>query len=1175
MSGRLEAVISYDLSGMVIGWSPGATRLFGYSSIDMMGAYVTRIIPMDEQAAAEEQRRAVAAGEPSGRLVTTRLTRDGSVIPVRITLSVLTAPDGSTVAFCELIGPVAAPEEPPAPAEAGDRVRNIGYHGRPGIYLEAELYQRVRDDPAIFDFLQDGSLDGLWYWDLDNPEHEWLSPRLKEVFGYADEDIPNTSAWWQANIFPEDLKIALDNYTQHLSDPHHRYDQIVRYRHRDGSTVWVRCRGIAIRDATGRPIRMLGAHTDVTPIKKVEERLRAINEASPDMYFTADLATGTIVDCNQSLAECVQRSEADIVGRPFVELCRPEYRAAAQGALRTLRSFAPVNDLELGLDRPDGPPLATVLTARVIPSEDGLPPFVRAWCRDITHLRRRANIQVLVDALPSAAVLLDSDGVIAMLNAPAERMFGRTRGELLGQPLQVLFPALTETRVAGPPMAPQAQPASQEVAAGRRDGTTFPAQVQFGPIDTREGPLTLVEILDATEQKKAEVALRDSEHRFRQLADSLPQLVWTCGPDGRCDYLGHQWIEYTGITAEPQLGSGWLNQVHPDDRADAVARWEQSVLDGGRFQIEYRLRRHDGCYRFFDVRAVPLRDSDGTIVKWFGACTDITERKQAEDELRTSRTHLTAALGAGQMGTWIFDADQDRIWLDDAAARLWGLPGGLPAVAGAGRQADPAGETGVADRTSSGLPTLLEHVHPEDRALPAGWPGASAAAPPAGDDSACPGQETVEFRVICPDGATRWIASMGRPVRDATGRTTRWLGVIQDVTARRNADEVRLRSQKLEALGTLAGGIAHDFNNILTAIAGNLQLALSDLPHGDRARSYLGEIDTAVNRAADLVRRILTFGRPQETERAVTAVGPIVAEALRLLRATLPAIVEISTALPDDLPLVAVDPTQVHQVIMNLGTNAAHAMGATGGNLTIGASCVRPEAELAQRSGLRPEPYVRLSVRDDGCGMDEATRARIFDPFFTTKPTGVGTGLGLSMVHRIMQAHGGAVAVQSTPGLGTEFELYFPVAGDPAPDDAAETAPDTAAGGEQRVLFVDDEPAITMMAAVLLESLGYEVTTANHPADALASFRAAPDAFDVLITDLTMPGMSGLDLAASLREIRADFPVVICSGLLSDSVLEFARDRELVHVLNKPYVGADLTRALNAMFNGRRPGGGP
>jgi PAS domain S-box-containing protein len=920
---------------------------------------------------------------------------------------------------------------------------------------------------------------------------------------------------------------------------------------------------------------MLGAHTDVTPIKKVEERLRAIDEASPDMYFTAKLATGTILDCNQSLAEGVQRPEADIVGRSFVELCRPEYRAAAQAALGTLRSLAAVNDLELGLDRRDGPALATVLTARVISSEAGTAPFVRAWCRDITHLRRRANIQVLVDALPSAAVLLDSDGVIAMLNAPAERMFGHARGELLGQPLQLLFPALAAarvagTRVAGPPMAQLAQPASQEIAASRRDGTTFPAQVHFGPIDTREGPLTLVEIVDATERKKAEVALRDSEHRFRQLADSLPQLVWTCDPDGRCDYLGRQWIEYTGIEAEPQLGDGWQDQLHPDDRADVAARWQRSVLEGQRLQVEYRLRGHDGRYRFFDVRAVPLRDSGGTIVKWFGANTDITERKLAEDELRTSRTHLTAALAAGQMGTWIFDPEQDRMMLDDAAARLWGLPAGPPPAAGAGA----GGGAGVADRTSSGLRTLLQRVDPEHRPMLAGWPAATPAAPVAGGQDARPDHDTVEFRVLCPDGATRWIASRGRRERDAAGRTT-WMGVIQDVTARRDADEVRLRSQKLEALGTLAGGIAHDFNNVLTAIAGNLQLALVYLPGDHRVRTFLDEIDTAVNRAADLVRRILTFGRPQEADRAVTAVGGIVAEALRLLRATLPATIQIGTDLPDDLPLVAVDPTQVHQVIMNLGTNAAHAMGPTGGNLTLQASCVRPEPEFAQRSGLGPEPYVRVSVRDDGCGMDEATRARIFDPFFTTKPTGEGTGLGLSMVHRIMQAQGGAVAVHSSPGLGTEFELYFPVAADPAPDDAAEAGPEEAASGQQRVLFVDDERAITTMAEALLQSLGHEVTTANHPADAVELFRAAPDAFDVLITDFTMPGMSGVGLATALREIRADLPVVLCSGLLSDGVLEFARDRDLVHVLTKPYLGADLARALNAMFTGRKPGRGP
>jgi PAS domain S-box-containing protein len=998
-------------------------------------------------------------------------------------------------------------------------------------YLKAELYQRVREDPAIFDFLQDGSLDGIWYWDLDNPEQEWLSPRFKEVFGYTDDEVPNTPEWWQANIFPEDGDRALENFRRHCADPKHPYDQIVRYRHKDGSTVWVRCRGLAIRDDTGRPRRMLGAHTDVTGIKQAEERLRAIHEASPDMHVTLELREGKVTDCNQNFVDVLRRPRAEILDASFLDLCPSARRDAAAAALAALRAHGAVTDVELVLERADGAPVAVVFTAVARPGEDRAAAVAQAWCRDVTHLRRQANVQVLIESLPNPAVLLDEAGSLTVANPAAARMFGYRREELRGRDLALLLP---DSDPAGP--------ASGEFTGRRSDGSGFPAEVSVGPIATREGTLSLVEILDITERKSAEMAVRDSEQQFRQLTDSLPQLVWTSGPDGQCDFLSRRWVEYTGVPADVQLGSGWLDQVHPDDRPGLTAEWTHALGAGAEFHAEFRIRRHDGAYGWFDTRAVPLLDGEGCVKKWFGTNTDVTERKRTEDEIRRSRAQLAEALEAGEMGTWLFDARRNDILLDEAGRKLLGVTGEMAA----------GGETEVD----------FSRIHLDD------WPHLTplAEAIARGEDL---GPIARECRVVMPDAAVRWFAVRGRQDGESVGARGTWsTGIVQDVTTRKTADELTLRSQKLEALGTLAGGIAHDFNNILTAISGNTQLALRGTDRAHPARQFLDEIEKAAMRAAELARRILTFGRPQDADREVCPLAPIVDEALRLLRATLPAMIEIHADVRADLPPVAVSATQLHQVIMNLGTNAAQAMADAGGVLEVRAERVTPDREFAEQMKLRRQPHVRLSVRDDGCGIPAEVIDRIFDPFFTTKAPGEGTGLGLSMVHGIMRAHGGAVVVESPLGAGTVFELYFPVA-DAEPDaadagpDAADAAPEIAPPPDRRsVLFVDDEESILRMARDMLEHMGYRVTAVAHPKRALEIFRTAPGDFDVVVSDLTMPGMSGLALAAGLRATHRYKPIVLCSGLLSEETLAAAADLGIQAVVSKPYIITDIARAI-------------
>jgi CheY-like chemotaxis protein/two-component sensor histidine kinase len=365
-----------------------------------------------------------------------------------------------------------------------------------------------------------------------------------------------------------------------------------------------------------------------------------------------------------------------------------------------------------------------------------------------------------------------------------------------------------------------------------------------------------------------------------------------------------------------------------------------------------------------------------------------------------------------------------------------------------------------------------------------------------------------------------------------------------DVTERKQAEaqrtqlEAQLReSQKMEALGTLAGGVAHDFNNALAVILGNVDLARQDVGPAHPALESLEEIGKASRRAKALVQQILAFGRRQTLKRKVISLAPIVQEAAKFLRSTIPAGVGLNVACAPEAPSVLADATQIEQVLINLGSNAWHAIE---GQERAGLIEIRLEAEL--RGGLR---FAVLTVRDNGRGMDEATRSHIFEPFFTTKPVDKGTGLGLSVVYGIAQAHEAGIEVESTPGEGTAFVIRFAAAGPPAALVRAKNgyAGDLDAGEPlalqsegKRVLHVDDEASIVSLATHLLGRRGYRVSGYTDPLEALAAVRADPGQFDLAVTDYNMPGMSGLEVARTLRELRADLPVILISGYITEEL---------------------------------------
>jgi CheY-like chemotaxis protein len=367
----------------------------------------------------------------------------------------------------------------------------------------------------------------------------------------------------------------------------------------------------------------------------------------------------------------------------------------------------------------------------------------------------------------------------------------------------------------------------------------------------------------------------------------------------------------------------------------------------------------------------------------------------------------------------------------------------------------------------------------------------------------------------------------------------------------------------MEAIGTLAGGIAHDFNNILSAILGYTDMALTDQTLDNRLRRYLDQVYKAGERAKDLVKQILAFSRQSDEALRPLGISPIVKEVLKLLRAALPSTIKIHCEIHADQDTVLADPTQIHQVLMNLCTNAAHAMHGGKGELIVSLSPmeINPGDAFIINHDLTPGMYLQLSVSDTGHGIDPVIMDRIFDPFFTTKKPGEGTGMGLSVVHGIVKSYNGAITVESKVGEGTTFHVYLPLLMETEGKPEVEAAL-RIIGGKECILFVDDEESLVRLAEDMLSGLGYEVIGRTSSMEALELFRARPNRFDLVITDMTMPNMTGIELAREIMHIQPGVPVVLCTGFSEAITPETAKAMGVREFIMKPIIQKQLAEAI-------------
>jgi len=413
------------------------------------------------------------------------------------------------------------------------------------------------------------------------------------------------------------------------------------------------------------------------------------------------------------------------------------------------------------------------------------------------------------------------------------------------------------------------------------------------------------------------------------------------------------------------------------------------------------------------------------------------------------------------------------------------------------------------------------------------------------------------------DGHRVTIESSGVPIIDREGKFHGYRGIDRDISERRELETKLRQAYKMEAIGTLAGGIAHDFNNILSAILGYTGLARLEIGKSDPAQQSLQEVLNAGLRAKELVKHILAFSRQTEQQKLPVYIGPLFKEALKLLRASIPSTIDIKQDISKEFWAILADPTQIHQVIMNLCTNAAQAMEPDGGVLRV---CLRNvDNRSTERADLFPGRYVQLSVSDTGMGIDPELQKRIFDPYFTTKDVGKGTGMGLAVVHGIVKSHGGLIEVESQPGQGTTFHVYFPQVEKVQCEECAPAV--EIATGRERILLVDDEPALAEVGKRILEQYGYTVTAKDSSLDAYEAFRADPDNFDLIITDLTMPHLTGLELTRELRGIRPRIPVILCSGNSQKAEEGLLAEAGIAACIMKPLVAGELSLLVRKILD--------
>jgi two-component system cell cycle sensor histidine kinase/response regulator CckA len=877
--------------------------------------------------------------------------------------------------------------------------------------------------------------------------------------------------------------------------------------------------------------------------KKVDMHYRALLEAAPDAIVVFN-QSGAIVLVNAQAESLFGYRPGELIGRPAEILVSEHFRgqhSKQHSAFLAVPSVRPtVAGLELFGLRKDGSEFPAELRLSPLNTKQGI--LVSSAIRDISERRRTEEdlrrLASIVESSDDAIIGKTLEGIITSWNAGAERMYGYSAREVMGKPVSMLVPADRPVEIA---MILERLKRGEtvdhfETIRVRKDGTQFHIEVTVSPIrDAVERTIAASAIgRDISVRKEAEKHLVQMEAKYRGLLEAAPDAMVIVNQAEEIVLLNLQAEKQFRYRRDELLGQKVTNII-PEGFAERLLTHgtgigDDSIVPQMGTGIELYGRRKDGSDFPIEIMLSPLDGVDGILVT--AAIRDITERKRHEDELsrlaavvESSYDAIVGLTTQGIILTW-----------NHGAERIFGY------------RAEEAMGRSISflypsDQPADG-PSLLERVERPDAV------------------------ERFETVRVKKDGTRIHVDLTLSPIKNAGGQVVGVSSVARDVTENRQLEDMYRQAQKMEAVGQLAGGIAHDFNNLLGVILGYTGLLLDRLDDpNDPQRKDIEQIQKAGNRAALLTSQLLAFSRKQVLQSKVLDLNAVVAGMEKLLQRLIGEHIELLVILNPALGRIKADSGQLEQIIMNLAVNARDAMPA-GGKLTIETSNVElDEQYTAQHADTQTGPHVMLAVTDTGCGMDAKTKAHIFEPFFTTKEFGKGTGLGLATVYGIVKQSGGSVWVYTEPGIGTTFKTYFPCVGPVLEITSTGEKAEKVDRGSQTILIVEDDAALLEVTHRSLEAVGYAILAARSAMEAIRIAETHLGPIHLMVTDVIMPGMSGVQLAFRLSALRPEMKVLYVSGYTDDTIVHHGVLQPGLEFLQKPFSPKMLARKVGEVLS--------
>jgi PAS domain S-box-containing protein len=1028
-----------------------------------------------------------------------------------------------------------------------------------------QIQQRLETANRRMELANEAAELGVWEGHYASDRCEW-DDRMLEIYGLTRSTFGGTYDDWVRRLHPEDsaeARRSLEGIQRGLRS----FERVFRIvRANDGAVRTIRSRAIARFDANGLFLGCTGTERDVTveittlqKQQQLNERLQLALASSGFGVWELDFETGRMTwDDKMHEIYGTQPDTFSGTRKDFIDRVHPEDHAQAMGREDVFQVDRQAYSCTFRIIQPGGAVRLLESHTRHFRDANGKAVRFVGINRDITeeHAASRRLLELnerFQLALRSSRYgVWETDLITGRLNWDDRMLeiYGVSRESFDGQRSTWINRIHPEDRALALELAnPNAIKADSgyrnEYRIVRPDGTVRHIESN-GQLETDGAgrPIRLVGLnRDISLERKTEAALHLIEERWQLALEGNNDGVWDWDITTGHFFYDTRYSVMLGFALGelPTHYAAHHKLVHPDDRAEFEASNQAHLMGAvSYFQHEHRIQSKSGDWIWvLDRGKVVSRSTEGRPLRMVGTHTDITARKQLEQRLRQAEELSLQVSRLAQIGGWELKLDSGQLTLSEGARPLHELPGSQ----------------------QPNLEQFLNFFTPEARAaLRAALFGRTADSP----------AFDLELPFISATDRPLRVRMIGRAVL-REDRPILVRGAIQDITARYDSENARrelegrlFQAQKMETLGTLAGGIAHDFNNLLTGIIGYHELATDTIPEDHPARACLDEARGASMRARDLVEQILTFSRQSSGEEYEPVdLTLVLREAGRFLRATLAANIVIETDIPEDAGRVLANTTQIYQVLLNLGSNAAHAMRSNGGTLRISMHPTEIGAErVPTLGGATPGRYLRLDISDTGHGIDETTLRRIFDPFFTTKNSREGTGLGLAVVHGIIRAHRGAIDVESTVGIGTTFHIYLPVAEKASQpySDKPERPPN---GHGQSIFVVDDEELVGRFVTLALESIGYRVRAFNTGAKCLAALNEPDARPDLLLTDQTMPGLQGTELAAAMQEKLPNLPIIIMSGYFSKVPRQSLGALHHAQLLAKPFTTEELAYALD------------